>query len=107
MTMELRIRSLPLEGSKKLARKLKNRAPDLVCSACRTRDFALVEAPDDGVRTTLLREWRNEFDDLLGSARQPHVTVICTNCGNVHQFAEAVVNGSIEADAYGKDYTNE
>ena len=103
--MQLRIRSLPLEGSKKLARAVKSRVPNLVCRACSERDFALMESPDEGFRTTLRRFDLGSDSDAY-STQQPLVTLICTNCGHLEQFAQAVLNGA-DPILYGKDHTSE
>ena len=103
--MELVIRSLPQEGSQKLARAVKSRVPDLACGACRHRDFALVESPGEGVRT-VLRRFDVTSDTVQYQTQQPLVTLICTNCGHLEQFAQAVFNG-VEPAAYGKDHTGE
>lgn len=97
----LTIRSRPSQGSVKLARLIKERVPDLNCRVCGHRDFAMLEVPDDGFRTLLRREDKDR--DL--SISQPLVTVVCTTCGYLEQFAEAVLTGSKAAE-YGEDHTN-
>lgn len=95
---DLKIRVLVGEEAKQLARRLMKRAPGLRCRVCEGRDFALLEQPDMDYRTTLVRE------PLAQSAgevvRQKLLTLLCTNCGHLEQFAEAVVNGA-EPYAYG------
>jgi len=101
----LTIRSLPTSGSKKLARLLKNAAPGLTCRVCGQRDFALVESPDEGIRTTLPRVKLAEPENPF-RIQQALVTVICTHCGHLEQFAEAVLNG-IGPAQYGEDHTGD
>jgi DNA-directed RNA polymerase subunit RPC12/RpoP len=101
----LTIRSQNSAGAKHLARQLKTRVPDLACQACSHRDFALIEAPDDAMRTTLRRVNLSARDDVY-LAQQTLLTVICTNCGHIEQFAEAVIDG-IDPDKYGKDHTGD
>ena len=98
---QLTIRSLPLQGSVRLARLIKERVPNLTCRACGHRDFAMLEVPDEGYRTVLRRE--DEQNQMTMS--QPLVTVVCTTCGYLEQFAEAVLDGAKSSD-YGEDHTN-
>ena len=99
----LTIRSLPSDGSKQLARRLKQIVPELACRTCGHRDFALLESPDEGVRTTLRRVRVNDPSQLI---QQALVTVICTRCGHLEQFAEAVLKGARPGE-YGEDHTSE
>ena len=100
----LRIRSLPSDGSKQLARRLKQVVPELACRTCGHRDFALIESPDEGVRTTLRRVQVSDPSEL--AIQQALVTVICTRCGHLEQFAEAVLKGARPGE-YGEDHTSE
>ena len=102
---DLTIRSLPADGSKVLAKRLKKAVPELSCRTCGHRDFALVEAPDEGLRTILGRERLQEHEPSY-RIRQTLVTVICTHCGHLEQFAEAILNGANPAQ-YGEDHTGE
>ena len=101
---ELVIRSLPHDGAKQLARELKKIAPNLQCNICGGRDFALIEQPDADFRTTLRRV--HVGPDIRPDIHQALVTAICTTCGHLEQFAEAILKGAT-ADKYGKDHTSE
>ena len=101
----LTIRSQDAHGAKLLAKQLKSRVPQLSCRACGQRDFALIESPDDDIRTTLRRVDLSNREHVY-LAQQPLVTVICTTCGHIEQFAEAVIDG-IDPERYGKDHTCE
>jgi hypothetical protein len=99
----LTIRSQKLPGQITLARALKHRAPALTCRVCDNRDFAMVEFPDEGYRSQLRRQ--NKADGRL-SIDQPLISLICTTCGHIEQFAEAILNGA-HANDYGEDLTGE
>jgi RNase P subunit RPR2 len=100
--MALVIRVREGEKAKALAREVKRQATVIHCSGCGRRDFGLVEQPDAGYRTVLERldvtyqRYRKE------AISQPLVTLICTNCGHVEQFSEAVLKGA-PPTAYGED----
>jgi hypothetical protein len=102
---ELTIRSLPTDGSKRLAVQLKGVMPQLTCRICSSRDFALLESPDEGVRSMLVRESVSGVDPGF-RIRQPLVTIVCMKCGHLEQFAEAVLNG-VKPEQYGMDHTND
>jgi hypothetical protein len=61
----------------------------------------MLEVPDEGYRTFLRRE--DQVNELTIS--QPLVTVVCTTCGYLEQFAEAVLTGAKAID-YGEDHTD-
>jgi transcription elongation factor Elf1 len=85
-----------------LARKIMAKAPAFSCPACGHRDFGLIEQPEAGFRTWLSREDRRVGE----KTSQPLVTLVCTNCGHIEQFAEAVVEGA-EPAQYGEAVGNE
>ena len=92
---ELVIRVRDDEKARELARALKKRAPDLQCPACGHRDFGMLEEPSAGRRTHLER---GELDvGLLAGLKltQLLVTLVCTNCGHLVQFAEAPLFGAV------------
>jgi ribosomal protein L37E len=101
MSDELIIRSIAEAGSIRLAQALKAKASGLTCRVCGGRDFGLVEAPDEGWRTTLTRSHIADNNDAM-RIQQTLVTVICTRCGHVLQFAEAILNGAVPSQ-YGED----
>jgi len=95
---ELSIRVRDDDKARELARALKKRAPDLQCSACGHRDFGMLEEPSSGHRTHLER---GQIDvGLLAGMKltQPLVTLVCTNCGHLVQFAEAPLFGADPSD---------
>jgi hypothetical protein len=89
---QLTIRAVEDEA-RELARRLVAKAPHLACPACNHRDFGVIEQPEAGLRT-----WLNREDQPLAAIghkkTQPLVTLVCTNCGHIEQFAEAVINGA-------------
>jgi hypothetical protein len=109
-TVSLVIRVREGEKAKALARLIKHKAPILTCTGCGNRDFALIEEPDLGYRTNIERSriyarsddkpvWD---DDSPSAVQQLLVTLLCTTCGYVEQFSEAVLNGAMPT-AYGVD----
>jgi hypothetical protein len=88
------------EKARELATRLSARAPDLHCSACGHQDFAILEQPKAGARTML---WRHMVGGQIEDApiSQPLVSLLCTNCGHIEQFAEAVLNGA-SPEQYGE-----
>ena len=96
--MALVIRVRAGEQAKKLARRLMHHARLIVCSGCGQRDFGLVEQPDQGYRTVLERQDVGHHRHGREAVAQPLVTLICTHCGHVEQFAEAVLNGAAPAE---------
>jgi hypothetical protein len=88
------------EKARELAVRVRARAPDLHCSACGHQDFAILEQPQAGARTML---WRHMVGGQIeDSARsQPLVSLLCTNCGHIEQFAEAILNGA-SPEQYGE-----
>ncbi|WP_407049908.1 hypothetical protein [Methyloraptor flagellatus] len=98
---ELVVRVYRGEKTKELARKLKAKAPGLTCRVCGGRDFALIEDVDGNSRTTLERK-PIDGGFLHQFHLQPLLTVACTNCGHLEQFAQAIVDGA-EPDAYGEE----
>ena len=102
----LSIRVRDDEKARDLARALKRRAPDLQCPACGQRDFGLIEEPSSGQRTHLERG-QIDFGLLKGmKLTQPLVTLICTNCGHLVQFAEAALLGATP-NQYGEVATDD
>lgn len=101
---ELVIRAVDGEA-RALARKIMAKAPRFSCPACGQRDFGMLEQPEVGLRT-----WLNREDMPFASAgekkTQPLLTLVCTNCGHIEQFAEAVVKGA-EPAQYGEAVPNE
>jgi transcription elongation factor Elf1 len=98
---DLAIRVRDDAKARELARALKRRAPDLQCSVCGHRDFGMLEEPSSGQRTHLER---GHIDlGLLAGMKltQPLVTLVCTNCGHLVQFAEAPLLGA-QPDQYGQ-----
>lgn len=94
------IRTVGGPAAQELVRKIKARAPRLICIGCGSRDFGLLEEPDKAVRTLLIRE---STDGTFPQFRTTQflATLLCTNCGQVYQFAEAVLDGAKPSD-YGK-----
>ena len=90
------------EKAKALARQIKQRAPLLTCAACGKRDFGLVEQPDSEMRTWLVRSGNPFAPERTSAVAQPMISLICTNCGCLNEFAEAVIAGA-ESSAYGTD----
>jgi hypothetical protein len=97
---DLSIRVRSDEKARELARALRRRAPDLQCSACRHRDFGLLEEPTVGQRTHLERGQMDIRAAEGSRLTQPLVSLICTNCGHLVQFAEAALLGA-DPDRYG------
>lgn len=102
----LTIRALPDEKARNLARRLKSLAPDLTCRVCSHRDFALLEDPDASFRTLLKRE-KLSTRPLYENANEKPITqklltLVCTKCGHLEQFAEAVMDGATP-DQYGAE----
>jgi hypothetical protein len=92
---ELAIRTLPDENARKLARALKKRAPDLQCRVCGHSDFALLEDPNAQMRTHLRREAvHKRYGVSFEPMSQTLLTLVCTHCGHLEQFAEAVLEGA-------------
>jgi hypothetical protein len=90
---ELVVRVLKGEKTKELARRLIERVPNFTCRVCGHNDFALIEDADDNVRTSLDRRAPNgDFGANVASQRL--LTLLCTNCGHIDQFAEAVLDGA-------------
>jgi transcription elongation factor Elf1 len=101
---DLTIRAVE-EQARALARRLVAKAPHLRCPACGHRDFGVLEQPEAGLRTWLTRE--NDPFVLAGSKKAQHlVTLVCTTCGNLEQFAEAVIQG-VDPAQYGEAVGNE
>ena len=90
---DLKIRVSGDAKARGLALALKARAPGLVCPVCRHRDFGLLEQPGFGLRTWLRREGE-PFAQVDEKTSQPLLTLVCTNCGHIEQFAEAVLDGA-------------
>ncbi len=108
----LTIRTLPDEKAQTLARRLKACAPDLECRMCGSRDFGLIEDPNSNVRTILERRPLST-DPLYRFSRnneepifQKLITLVCTRCGHLEQFAEAVLDGAKPED-YGDEARDE
>jgi hypothetical protein len=89
------------EESRKFAGLIKAKAPSHHCSACRHRDFAVLEQPSANLRHFLIRE-TDPTDVFSEKVTQRLVTIVCTNCGHLEQFAEAALLGA-DPDAYGTD----
>ena len=111
--MPLVIRVREGEQAKELARLVRAKAPVLCCSGCGQRDFALLEQPDFGYRTLLNRQKisadpddRQFWNDDSSSLRQALVSLLCTNCGHVEQFSQAIVEG-VDPRVYGEDVIGE
>lgn len=96
---ELKIRVRQGDEARQLARVLKERAPGLQCRVCGGREFALLEQPDSNLRTTL-RRVRVDRPDSRPDIQQVLLTLLCTTCGHIEQFAQAVIDG-VSPDAYG------
>jgi transcription elongation factor Elf1 len=101
---DLTIRSTTDPKARVLASKLKAKIPGFSCPTCGHRDFALLEQPELGLRTWLNRE-DQPFAPIGQKTTQPLVTLVCTNCGHIEQFAEAVVEG-VDPSLYGEDRGN-
>ncbi len=98
---ELAIRTLPDDNAKKLARALKKRVPNLECRVCGQNDFALLEDPNAQMRTHLHRESVHKwYAASTKPISQTLLTLVCTHCGHLEQFAEAVLEGATP-DQYG------
>jgi hypothetical protein len=100
MTGQLVIRSTDDE-SRRLAGCIKVKAPDYKCPACSHRDFAVLEQPSANLRHWLVRE-EHAHAAIGQKVVQRLVTIVCTNCGHLEQFAEAALLGA-DPDAYGTD----
>jgi hypothetical protein len=104
----LTIRTLPDEKAQGLARRLKERAPRLECRVCGNRDFGLIEDPNANVRTILERRPLSSYPLYRYSRNgeepifQNLITLVCTNCGHLEQFAEAVLDGATP-EQYGSE----
>ena len=96
---QLKIRSDGSEASVEMARLIKERVPEFACRVCGTRNFALLESPDTGFRTHLRRENKRPPRMFV---EQRLVSLVCTNCGHIEQFAEAILIGA-QAHEYGED----
>jgi len=101
----LTIRARPDEKAQDLARRLKARVPGLECRVCGLRDFGLVEDPKMNLRTHLRRE-PNGGGLASQFFTQNLVTLICTNCGHLEQFAESVLEGATP-EQYGVGVSDE
>jgi hypothetical protein len=87
------VRVLKGEKTRELARRLIDRVPDFSCRVCGHNDFALIEDADDNVRTSLDRKAPSgDFGAHVASQRL--LTLLCTNCGHLEQFAQAVLDGA-------------
>ena len=84
-----------------MARAVMTKAPNLACSACGSRDFGLIEDPDNGSRYKIERHYNNFV------VTQEVVTLVCTQCGHLEQFADAVLTGGAKPDEYGKPVEDE
>lgn len=93
------VRTRDDEQARSLARRVAELSPFIECAACRRRDFALLETPVDGLRTILRRETIDGRFPQQG-VTQPLVTLVCTHCGHLEQFAEAILAGAAP-DEYG------
>jgi len=92
---QLAIRTLPDDKAKNLARALKQRVPNLQCRVCGQTDFALLEDPNGQMRTHLHRESVHKlYAASVKPISQRLVTLVCTHCGHLEQFAEAVLDGA-------------
>ena len=102
----LTIRTRPEEGAQGLARRLIERAPALECMVCGGKDFALLEEPKGEYRT-YLRRYHSPNGPSPGKAtlNQKLLTLICTNCGHLEQFAEAILDGA-KPEEYGVEVQN-
>jgi hypothetical protein len=101
--MGLVIRTKDGERARHLARLLREKAPTLTCSGCGRRDFALIDQPSIDLRTTLNREFLDGKDPaMVGLRRQVLLSLLCTNCGHVEQFSQAIVEG-VDPSVYGED----
>ena len=98
---DLSIRVRNDDKARELVRVLKQRAPNLQCPVCGRRDFGMLEEPSANLRTQLERG-QIEIGMLKGmKLTQPLVTLVCTNCGHLVQFAEAALSGAAP-DQYGE-----
>lgn len=95
------IRSSGETEARKLARLVKSHAPNLKCGSCDSRDFGMIEEPDVPMRTYLRRHSAGG-GPAAQFTHQTLVTLICTRCGHLEQFAEAVLNGA-RPEQYGAD----
>lgn len=102
----LTIRSRSDEIAIDLARRLKARAPELTCRVCGHRDFGLVEEPKAQFRTYLRRYQGVDGPYHEKSISQKLLTLICTHCGHIEQFAEAVLEGA-KPEEYGAEVGGE
>ncbi len=102
----LTIRSRSDEIAQDLARRLRERAPDLACRVCGHRDFGLVEEPKAQFRTYLRRYQGVDGPYHEKSISQKLLTLICTHCGHLEQFAEAVLDGA-KPEEYGAEVGDE
>jgi hypothetical protein len=99
----LTIRTLPDDKALGLARTLKERAPGLECRVCGGRDFGLIEDPGNDVRTILERQRLPSNPRSAEPIFQKLVSLVCTRCGHLEQFAEAVLLGSAKPEEYGNE----
>jgi DNA-directed RNA polymerase subunit RPC12/RpoP len=89
------------EESRRLGDRIKEKAPDFRCQACGHRDFAVLEQPSAKLRHWLVRE-EHAHAAIGNKMVQRLVTIVCTNCGHLEQFAEAALVGA-DPGAYGTD----
>jgi hypothetical protein len=82
-----------------LARLVIQRAPNLKCSSCGRQDFGLIEDPDNESRYRIVRHYPGV------DVSQDVVTLLCTHCGHLEQFADAVLQG-VDPNMYGDPVTN-
>ncbi|MBT9288811.1 hypothetical protein [Prosthecodimorpha staleyi] len=95
------LRSPAGSRTRDMAQRIKRLAPDLSCTACGHRDFAILEDVDENIRTVLRRQPYGGGPSAH-FVSQPLVTLLCTHCGRLEQFAEAILKGAEPAE-YGSE----
>ncbi len=99
--LTIRVRETGDEQAKGLARRIREKAPALKCSACGRSDFALLEEPQANLRTRLYRHLEGGvIEDAPQHLSQKLVTLLCTSCGHLEQFGQAVLDG-VDPERYG------
>jgi transcription elongation factor Elf1 len=88
-------RAHEIETRRKLSELLQQQLQGFCCLVCGRDEFVQLDMPEQNLQTNLMLF---EGDDPVGKKHSPLLTIACTHCGRIEQFAEQPLRKRLEAE---------